>query len=127
MSARLVLLHIDDDRLFRRVLRRLFERSGWTVIEAEHGEEGMRRAQHEQPTAILLDIRMPIQDGFQTLRALKQDPDTIGIPVIMCSGLGAKEDIRFCMELGACGYLVKMHHHPEEMHSHILRLLQRDG
>ncbi len=127
MSDRPVLLHIDDDRLFRRVLRRLFERSGWTVLEAEHGEEGVRRAQNDQPTAILLDIRMPIQDGFQTLRALKQDPDTADIPVIMCSGLGAKEDIRFCTELGAMGYCIKTHHHPEEIHVHVLRLLQQEG
>lgn len=127
MSDRPILLHIDDDRLFRRVLRRLFERSGWTVIEAEHGEEGVRRAQNERPTAILLDIRMPIQDGFQTLRELKHDPETAAIPVIMCSGLGAKEDIRFCMEAGASGYLVKMHHHPEEVHTHVMRLLQREG
>lgn len=127
MSDRPTLLHIDDDRLFRRVLRRLFERSGWTVLEAEHGEEGVRRAQNEQPTVILLDIRMPIQDGFQTLRALKIGPETSGIPVIMCSGLGAKEDIRFCMETGASGYLVKTHHHPEEMHAYVLRLLQREG
>lgn len=127
MSDRPVLLHIDDDRLFRRVLRRLFERSGWMVLEAEHGEEGMRRAQNERPTVILLDIRMPIQDGFQTLRALKLDPETMDIPVIMCSGLGAKEDIRFCLETGASGYLVKVHHHPEEMHAHVLRLLQQEG
>ncbi len=127
MSERRILLHIDDDRIFRRALRRLFERAGWAVLEAEHGEEGVRRALNEQPSAIVLDIRMPIQDGFETLRLLKNDPQTAHIPVIMCSGLGAKEDIRFCLETGAVGYLVKTHHHPEEMHAHIVRLLQDEG
>lgn len=127
MNDRQTLLHIDDDKLFRRAIRRLFERAGWVVLEAEHGEEGVRRALNEQPLAIVLDIRMPIQDGFETLRLLKADPETAHIPVIMCSGLGAKEDIRFCLEAGAMGYLVKTHHHPEEMHVHIMRLLQNEG
>ena len=124
MSDKPTILHVDDDPILRRALRRLFERSGWTYVEAEHGEEGLRRAEHEQPAVILLDIRMPIVDGFEVLRMLKAKQETKDIPVIMCSGLGAKEDIRFCLDGGACGYLVKTHHHPEEIHAHVLRLLQ---
>lgn len=121
--SRRVLLHVDDDALFRRALRRVFERAGWDVREAEHGEEGVRFARQEPPHAILLDIKMPIQDGFQTLRALKQAQGTRDIPVIMCSSLGAKEDIVFCLETGASGYLVKAHHHPEEMQRYVDRLV----
>lgn len=124
MSPKPLLLHIDDDRMFRRVVRRLFERAGWTVLEAEHGEEGVRRAEQEQPSAILLDIRMPILDGFEALRLLKRQEETRDIPVIMCSSLGAKEDMRFCLQTGACGYLIKTHHHPEEIHAHVVRLLR---
>jgi CheY-like chemotaxis protein len=117
------LLHIDDDSLFRRVMRRVFESSGWKVIEAEHGEEGARAAKEEMPELILLDIRMPVQDGFQTLQVLKQSEVTAKIPVVMCSSLGSKEDIQFCMQTGAAGYLVKTHHHPEEMREYVERLL----
>ena len=121
--SRRVLLHVDDDGLFRRALRRVFERAGWEVREAEHGEEGVRAAHQEAPHAILLDIKMPVQDGFQALRALKQSPATRDIPIVMCSSLGAKEDILFCLGAGASGYLVKAHHHPEEMQRYVERLL----
>lgn len=121
-SARTLLL-IDDDSLFRRAVRRVFEAADWEVVEAEHGAIGMKSAQAEAPEAILLDIRMPVQDGFQTLRALKADAGTRGIPVIMCSSLGSKEDIGFCLDAGALGYLVKTHAHPEEMRSYVERLL----
>ncbi len=117
------LLHIDDDSMFRRVIRRIFEADGWKVIEAEHGESGFRLAQDDLPEAILLDIRMPVQDGFQTLRQLKKTIDTRDIPVIMCSSLGSKEDIHFCLNAGAVGYLVKTQHHPEEMKDYVERLL----
>ncbi len=121
--SRRVLLHVDDDGLFRRALRRVFERAGWDVREAEHGEEGVRFAHQDPPEAILLDIKMPIQDGFQALRALKRSETTRDIPVIMCSSLGSKEDILFCLGAGASGYLVKAHHHPEEMQRYVDRLL----
>lgn len=124
MSDRRTLLHVDDDRVFRRAIRRVFERAGWIVLEAEHGEDGIRRARSERPDAVLLDIRMPVLDGFQALQALKLDSETRIIPVVMCSGLGAKEDIHFCMEAGAVGYIVKTHHHPEEIHAYVSRLLQ---
>ncbi|MBP7006345.1 response regulator [Patescibacteria group bacterium] len=117
------LLHIDDDSLFRRALRRVFERSGWSVREAIHGKDGFVSAQDDPPEAILLDIRMPVQDGFETLRALKAHSETRNIPVIMCSSLGSKEDIQFCLNAGASGYLVKMHHQPEEMCAYVERLL----
>lgn len=117
------LLHIDDDSMFRRTIRRVFEAAGWNVVEAEHGEDGFRSAQDEPPQAILLDIRMPVQDGFQTLHALKKSTNTKHIPVIMCSSLGSKEDIHFCLNAGAVGYLVKTHHHPEEMKVYVERLL----
>lgn len=118
-----VLLHIDDDALFRRALRRVFERSGWEVREATHGKEGASFAQDDPPEMILLDIRMPVQDGFETLRALKAHPATRNIPVVMCSSFGSKEDIQFCLHAGASGYLVKMHHQPEEMCRYVEGLL----
>lgn len=128
MSDKRVILHIDEDPVIRRALRRLFERAGWVFLEAEQGEEGVRRAENEQPDVILLDIRLPIMDGFEVLRSLKIRENTKTIPIIMCSDLGAREDIGFCMNNGASSYLVKTHHHPEEIHAHVLRLLaQSEG
>ena len=118
-----ILLAIHDDPPFRRALRRVFERAGWQAREAVHGEEGFRSARAQPPSLILLDIKMPVQDGFQTLRALKQCPETRAVPVVMCSSLGAKEDVQFCLDAGAAGYLVKAHHHPEEMQRYVERVL----
>lgn len=123
MNPSRTLLHIDDDPLFRRAIRRVFEAADWEVVEAEHGGIGVRSALSEAPHAILLDIRMPVQDGFQTLRALKASADTREIPVIMCSSLGSKEDIGFCLDAGAVGYLVKTQAYPDEMRSYVERLL----
>ncbi len=120
MTENLLVLHIDDDALFRRMMRRALERKSCTVIEAEHGEEGMRRAIADQPALILLDIRMPIQDGFETLRLLQEQEETQHIPVVMCSSLGAKEDVAFCFARGASGYAIKGHQHPEEVVSYLL-------
>ena len=128
MSTRTV-LHVDDDPLFRRAMRRVFEAAGWEVLEADQGETGFRLAKTAIPQLILLDIRMPVQDGFQTLGMLKKTMETNEIPVVMCSSLGSKEDIQFCLQGGAIGYLVKTQHHPEEMLAYIHRLfgMQTDG
>ena len=123
MEERLHILHIDDDPLFRRALRRVLERKGYMVTEASHGEEGFRRAHGDRPDLVVLDIRMPIQDGFETLRQLQEHEYTQGIPVVMCSSLGTKEDIAFCLRSGARGYLIKTHHHPEEMVCYLERFL----
>ena len=126
MNEPAVVLHIDDDALFRRAVRRSFERSGVSVIEAMHGEEGMRHALADAPDVILLDIKMPIQDGFETLRLLSRHEQTKSIPVVMCSSFGTKEDIAFCFHAGAKGYLIKGHHHLEEIVRYV-RGMMKEG
>ncbi len=123
MRERPRILHIDDNPLFRRAIRRALERRGYEVLEACHGEEGVRRAMNDLPVLVILDIRMPIQDGFETLRQLRLDTTMQAVPIIMCSSLGTKEDISFCLRSGASGYLIKAHHHPEEMVRYVERFL----
>ena len=79
---------IDDEKLFCNLVKMNLELLGkCEVYIANDGKEGIRTAKKILPDVILLDIVMPKQDGFQTLEALKKDPKTVSIPVIMLSAL----------------------------------------
>jgi CheY-like chemotaxis protein len=77
------LLVIDDDEVARYLLRGLLAQTRFKVVEAENGEEGLRKAAEEKPDVILLDIIMPDILGFEVLRRLKSDAATAAIPVII--------------------------------------------
>ncbi len=78
-------LVVDDDAGVRERLRIMLERSGWTVGEASNGEEALQRVMHGPPRAILLDLTMPVMDGFAFLHALRETPGCGDIPVIVFS------------------------------------------
>ncbi len=78
-------LVVDDDPGVRERLRVVLERSGWTVGEAGNGEEALVRVMHGPPRAILLDLTMPVMDGFAFLHALRERPGCGDIPVIVFS------------------------------------------
>jgi CheY-like chemotaxis protein len=79
------------------------------VFTAVDGEEALRLARAEKPDLLLLDLIMPKVQGFEVLKALKQDPATAAIPVIVLSNLGQERDVQQAMELGALAYFVKAH------------------
>jgi signal transduction histidine kinase/DNA-binding response OmpR family regulator len=97
-------LIVDDDESIRQLLRFELEPYGIRVFEAENGARGLELARGEKPDAILLDVLMPGLDGWQTLRALKESPETRSIPVLM---LSVVEDRAFGFSLGAFDYLLK--------------------
>ncbi|RYC32092.1 response regulator [Lichenibacterium minor] len=78
-------LVVDDDAGVRERLRTVLERSGYTVGEAGDGAEALRRVMHGPPRAILLDLTMPVMDGFAFLHALRERPGCADIPVIVFS------------------------------------------
>jgi len=79
-------LVIDDDADVRRLLKTALEKQGFEVETAADGESGMAQVAEQRPGLILLDMRMPGMDGFAVLRALKEDPATVDIPVIAMTG-----------------------------------------
>ena len=105
-AARRVLL-AEDDRFLRKAAETALKRQGFTVLPAVDGEEALRTARAEAPHLILLDLIMPRMQGFEVLRALKADPATAAIPVIILSNLGQDSDVKQAMEAGAVGYFVK--------------------
>ncbi|SFM47712.1 PAS domain S-box-containing protein [Methylobacterium pseudosasicola] len=102
-GSRLVLA-IDDDPNVVYLLKENLSDAGYDVVGAPNGEDGLRKARELQPRAITLDIMMPGTDGWQVLHALKTDPLTREIPVILISIVDQKE---LGYRLGASDYIVK--------------------
>ena len=80
------LLLIDDDKDIHVLLRQRLRSEGIEIISSENGIDGLRRAREIQPDLILLDLNIPIMDGFEVLRELKDDSETRNIPVVFISG-----------------------------------------
>jgi len=106
--ARRVLL-AEDDRFLRRAAEVRLRRHGLEVLTAADGEEALRVARAEPLDLVLLDVVMPKLQGFDVLKALKQDDATAHIPVIVLSNLGQERDVAQAMALGAIAFLVKAH------------------
>lgn len=84
-AATAVVLVVDDDRDIVDVLSRTLRQRGHAVMAAYDGREAMAAVARQRPDAILLDLRMPVMDGYEVLEALKSDPDTRDIPVAIMS------------------------------------------
>lgn len=101
------ILIIDDDDIIRMVLRKVLEKSGYSILEAENGDTGLKLALEKKPSTIFLDRNMPVMDGNATLIHLKNTTGTKNIPVIMLTGDKALSDIETSKDLGANDYIVK--------------------
>ena len=125
-APRRVLL-AEDDRFLRRAAESRLRQHGFTVLAAVDGEEALRVARAERPDLILLDLIMPKLQGFEVLKALKQDPATVPIPVIVLSNLGQDDDLKQAMELGAVAYFVKAHLSLQELVQRVAETLATGG
>lgn len=81
-------LIIDDQPAEVKIIRLALEMAGYEVIYAYNGEEGIERARQEKPSAIILDIMMPVKDGFKTADELRNDLDCCLIPIIVLTSFG---------------------------------------
>ena len=101
------ILIADDERVVRELLVAILFDAGYDVIEAKDGGAASRSVRAERPDLMILDVRMPVMDGFAVLRELRADPDTVDLPVIMLSGHPAIEGQLAAWELGVQHYLTK--------------------
>ena len=123
MSKQLVLM--VDDELDNRVMMRYFLESwGYDVDLAENGQEALDKVDEKRPALILLDLEMPVLNGFETCERLKENPDTEDIPIIMFTGLEATSDKVRGINGGADDYVVKTVD-PEEIQARIEMVLRR--
>lgn len=107
------MLLIDDSVEILRLMEVRLRVEDVVLLLATSGPEGIRIAQTRRPSLILVDLDMPVMDGFETLRALKDDERTAAIPVIVISGSEETEDKVAGFELGAVDYVCKPFNIPE--------------
>lgn len=108
-----LVLIIDDDAVNRIVLENMLRTQGFDTIQAGSGPDGRQQALTRHPDIILLDIMMPGESGFETLRKLKEQPATAAIPVIFLSALEDLDSKVRGFELGAVDYITKPFEHLE--------------
>lgn len=101
------ILVCDDEVYILHILDFSLGAEGFNVITANNGEMAIQKAKQERPNLIVLDIMMPVLDGYETLRQLKRDPETKDIPVILLTAKGRDVDKRLGFEVGATDYIVK--------------------
>ena len=105
MSKRILV--VDDQEDLRGVLRDLLTGSGYTVIEAADGEAGVAKAKSDRPDLILMDIQMPVIDGYEATRRIKVDPDLNPIPIVAVSSFAMKGDEEKARAAGCDHYVTK--------------------
>jgi len=97
----------DDDADVLRLIERRLSRRGYRVVTAVDGAEALDAVTRSRPVAVVLDWLMPALSGSQACRALKADPETAHIPVILLTAKAADADLAEGMAAGADGYLTK--------------------
>jgi two-component system, cell cycle response regulator DivK len=101
------ILLVEDHDDTRHVYRIMLEYTGFRVLEAADGEEGIRRAREEAPDLVLMDISIPLIDGWKATEVLKGDERTRHIPVIALTAHAMASDRLRAKEVGCDGYLTK--------------------
>ena len=104
------ILIVEDEANIRELLRLYLEREGYAVIEAENGVEGIKQWKSEKPDMILLDVMMPVMDGWAVCKEIRAESD---VPIIMLTAKGETADRVSGLEMGADDYIVKPLEMPE--------------
>ena len=101
------ILSIDDSKMVHMVVTKTLKPLNVEVITAINGQEGIEKAEKEKPDLILLDATMPVMDGIEALAALKANPATKDIPVVMLSADSGKDNVERATQLGALRFISK--------------------
>jgi two-component system, cell cycle response regulator DivK len=105
MSKRIMVVEDQEDN--RRILRDLLTSAGYEVIQAENGEEALAAAARERPDLILMDIQLPLLDGYEATRRIKADPDLRAIPIIAVTSYALSGDEGKARAAGCDAYVTK--------------------
>lgn len=101
------ILTVDDSKTVRIIVRKAFKPYDCEILEAANGVEGLAIASKQAPDLILLDVTMPVMDGVEMLTKLKSDPQLKGIPVMMLTAEGGRDNVLKIAKIGVRDYLVK--------------------
>jgi len=109
------ILFIEDEAALQKTFGDLLSAKGYRLISALDGEIGLALAIKEKPDLILLDIVLPKISGLELLGKLKNDPETMSIPIIILTNLEGANNVGKALELGATTYLVKAQYGLDEV------------
>lgn len=116
-------LIVDDEPALLDIYSTKLSMEGFEVLLAHDGIEGIAAAVQHHPGVILLDVVMPMKDGFETLQDLKMNSTTKDIPVIILSNLGQDYEVKRGMVLGAKFFLTKANLSPQRVVDEVRRIL----
>jgi DNA-binding response OmpR family regulator len=116
----------EDSATVRRLVAARLIADGYEVLEASDGEEALKLALEEAPDLLVLDKVMPKLDGFEVIRALREDPRTSDLPIVMLTERTNEEDVLGGLDLGVEDYMPKPFS-PHELSARVRRALRRSG
>ncbi len=119
------ILIVEDDEFISDVYRKKLLLEGFEVSLARDGEEAIRALRARKPDLLLLDIMLPLKDGFEVLSELRADPALSDTKVVVLSNLSQAKDIARAKELGALDYVVKSNTTLSDMIARIHRQIER--
>ena len=120
------ILLVEDNEMNRDMLSRRLIRNGYEVSVATDGQQGAEKALSEQPDLILMDLSLPVIDGWEATQVLKHDPETRQIPIIALTAHALASDREKAMEVGCDGYLAKPCE-PRAVVAEVQRFLGKDN
>jgi two-component system cell cycle response regulator DivK len=101
------ILVADDNRVSRELIREVLEDATQKVLEAENGEDALEKVINEKPDVVLLDIQMPVFDGYEVLRRIRSDSRFDALPVIALTAYAMKKDREKALSSGFDAYITK--------------------
>ncbi|MEA3349032.1 MAG: response regulator [Chloroflexota bacterium] len=101
------ILIVDDDAFMRRLLHQVLHQSGYEVIIATNGQEGINKIASENPDLVVMDQHMPNMNGDEALRILRADPNTRALPILIASATLESNDVEKLERAGATGFIPK--------------------
>jgi two-component system alkaline phosphatase synthesis response regulator PhoP len=113
--AKAKILIAEDDLPLLDLYDKKFTKCGFEVIRAEDGGQAVEKARTENPDLMLLDVMMPVMNGFEVLKKVKDMPEFSNTPVVILSNYGEMPNITEGLMSGAVEYLIKVEHTPEEV------------
>lgn len=120
------ILVAEDERDIRELIAFTLSFAGHEIIQAANGEEALRLCKNDVPDLVMTDVRMPKMTGYEVCRAIKDDPATQHIPVVILSAKGQDEEIEQGKSAGADDYILKPFA-PDELAQRIAAILTKLG
>ena len=118
------ILIIEDDTVISAMYQAKLQQSGYAILTADNGADGLKTAKEQKPDLILLDVIIPQLDGFSVLQELKSNEETKNIPVILLTNLSTSEDREKGNKLGALDYIVKANITPAQISEKVNAILK---